>query len=274
MILVSSLFVGMSIFCLRLSQSFYKHNRHQQFGRLFSKVVLILIPEIYANDVQNKLNSISSRQAFGLKNAKTWLDVLNLQIELFIFAVVVSSLIVWNTNLNMSSIILPVLFVTMLPYFSLKRELKRQKIAIASELPGVLEVIAFLMDAGLSFDEAVKYMVRRKKGRVVEILKKTKSAISAGMLRDKAYLNIAGAIDNDLKTVTRSILQAEKQGKPIKKTLLDMAGFYRAKQRSMLEEAANKLPSTMLIPIFIFIIPPILLVYMMPIIATFTGANL
>jgi Flp pilus assembly protein TadB len=52
------------------------------------------------------------------------------------------------------------------PIHQLRRAEKRKKQLILWELPGLMEIIAMIMEAGLSFDSAVVYIADRKRGYV------------------------------------------------------------------------------------------------------------
>jgi tight adherence protein C len=153
---------------------------------------------------------------------------------------------------------------TYAPVRQLQVASKRRKQIILWELPDLMEIVAMIMEAGLSFDAAVKYIADRKQGYVAGLFQRARNEIDAGVKRETAYGRIAKLGSNELSMFLDSVIKAEAQGRPVKKLVLDMSRAYRDRQKNMVEEAANKLPTTMLIPIFIFIVPPMILIYLLP----------
>lgn len=133
-----------------------------------------------------------------------------------------------------------------------------------SELPGDMEIIAMVMEAGLSFDSATIYLLENRHGIIADLLKRARSDIDSGVKREIAYAKVASSGSRELKTFITAVLAAEAQGRPIKQSIIEMAKYFREQQKNEIEAQANKLPTTMLIPIFICIIPPILLIYLLP----------
>lgn len=150
------------------------------------------------------------------------------------------------------------------PIYCLNKMIRRRQIRILTELPGVLEILALSVEAGLGFDAAMGQIIKQKKGLITDALVKAKTAIDAGMTREEAYTKIAAAGSQELRVFIRTILKAEQQGHPIRQTISELAIAYRRKQSIEIEAMANRLPTTMLLPIFIFIVPPIILVYLLP----------
>jgi tight adherence protein C len=150
------------------------------------------------------------------------------------------------------------------PVRQLRVASKQKQHIILWELPGLMEIVAMIMEAGLSFDAAVKYIADRKQGYVAGLFQRARNEIDAGVRRETAYGRIAKLGSNELSMFLDSVIKAEAQGRPVKKLVLDMSRAYRERQKNAVEEAANKLPTTMLIPIFMFIVPPMILVYLLP----------
>jgi tight adherence protein C len=151
-----------------------------------------------------------------------------------------------------------------LPIMLLARASASRARRFASEIPGVMEVIALAISAGLEFETALNYIVDRSKGYIAGELRKAKAEIAAGANREDAYQQAAARGNRDMRLFISTMLQAEKQGKPVGDIVLNLATSIRNRQRLQLEAKANRLPTTMLMPIFVFIVPPILAVYLMP----------
>ncbi len=147
----------------------------------------------------------------------------------------------------------------------LKRILDSRKQKILFELPKTIDLLAMAMEAGLNFRSALRYLNKYQTGIVRDILVKVELEIDAGESNEIALKRAAiRSQSEDMKLLVKLILQAEKQGKPIKGALVDMSRTIRKRQRYQIAAKANKLPTTMLVPIFIFIVPPVMLIYTLP----------
>lgn len=150
------------------------------------------------------------------------------------------------------------------PIKELSSGVKRRQQIVLWELPGLMEIVAMIMETGLSFDAAVKYIADRKQGYVAGLFKRARNEIDAGINRETAYGRIAKSGSNEMLMFLDLVIKAEAQGRPVKNLVIELARSYRERQKNAVEEAANKLPTTMLIPIFICIVPPMILVYLLP----------
>ncbi len=142
-------------------------------------------------------------------------------------------------------------------------EKKRQRMVLG-ELPGLMEIIAMVMETGLSFDAAVKYIADHKRGYVADLFKRARNEIDAGTRRETAYSRIAKKGSNELAVFLDLVINAEAQGRPVKNLILNLSQSFRERQKNAIEEEANCLPTTMLIPIFTCIVPPMIVIYLLP----------
>jgi tight adherence protein C len=157
------------------------------------------------------------------------------------------------------------LAVLIIPKSIKRQEAARKRRTILKELPHAIEMLALMADAGLNIPEAIKYVIRHEEGMVAGLLEHVSMEIEAGSSRALALKRMAKDSGvEEMRFLVKVLLQAEEYGKPIKHILLDMARTIRLRQRYDIAARANKLPTLMLLPIFIFIIPPVLLLYMLP----------
>ncbi len=161
-----------------------------------------------------------------------------------------------------------------LPVIFLERLMRARTRKVSEELPGVMEIIALALEAGLSFDQAVDYVAEKVTGALAALLIKARSAIASGARRETAYRSIAKDGPAQLRQFLDTVLQAERQGKPVSASIIALADSVRVKQQLLLELRANRLPTTMLLPIFMFIVPPVLLVYLLPAIINLKNLSL
>jgi pilus assembly protein TadC len=150
------------------------------------------------------------------------------------------------------------------PIKRLKSAAKRRRQLILWELPGLMEIVAMIMEAGQGFDAAIRYVADHKKGYVAALFRRVRQEIDAGAKREAAYRKIAKSGSIELSMFLDLVIKAEEQGRPVKTLVLELARSYRERQKNALEEAAGRLSTTMLIPIFICIVPPMILLYLLP----------
>ncbi len=143
----------------------------------------------------------------------------------------------------------------------------RQK-QIQKDLPDLLDLLIVCIEAGLSLDLAVS--------RTVQELAKSRSAISdevgvvvleqrAGCSRTEAWKHLADRTSVDsVRSVVSMLVQSEKFGTSIAKTLRVHSEQLRTKRIQEVEEVAAKATIKMLVPLVLFIFPVIFVVTIGP----------
>ncbi len=157
-----------------------------------------------------------------------------------------------------------------LPGYMLKKKLGERQDKIMAELPGVVDMMAVGMEAGKTWDQAVEYIIKTGHGTVKELLREAFLKVKSGKGRREAYMAVANrSLSNEMRTFIRTIFQADEQGHDIKPILFQQAESMRMRERNNIQQKSNKLGNTLLVPIFVFIIPPIILIYVMPALLNF-----
>jgi len=157
-----------------------------------------------------------------------------------------------------------------LPGYMLKKKLKERQDKILIELPGVIDMMAVAMEAGKTWDQAVEYIIETGHGLVKELLRDAFLKVKSGKGRREAYMAAANkSLSNEMRIFVRTIFQADERGHDIKPILFQQAEAMRMREKNNINQKSNKLGSTLLLPIFIFIIPPIILIYVLPALLNF-----
>lgn len=142
---------------------------------------------------------------------------------------------------------------------------RRNRKRLLFEMPGAIEVLAMAMESGLSFREAMHYLVKHHHGILSDLFARAQLEMEAGSSLSVALTAAADRTQsNELRLLIRTLIQTERQGISARDVLLDIAQSTRERQKHEIAAEANKLPTTMLVPIFIFIVPPVLLLYVLP----------
>lgn len=140
---------------------------------------------------------------------------------------------------------------------------------ITMELPDVADQIAISVQAGLSFEQAMRRTVDSTTGPLSRELDHFLQDVRVGLTRSQAFKSLQARVDvPDVSTFIRAIAQAEKTGVSIGEILQIQADELREKRKQRAEERAMKLPVLMLMPLVSCILPPLLIVLLGPAVIT------
>lgn len=144
------------------------------------------------------------------------------------------------------------------------RATERQR-AILHDLPDALDQMTICMEAGLGFEAAMARTSRGSERPLAQELVRMLQEIQVGVGRRQALSALAERNSvPDLRHFVTALMQAESYGVPIARVLHDQASELRTKRRQRAEEAARKLPLKLLIPLVLFILPPLFIVLVGP----------
>jgi tight adherence protein C len=154
------------------------------------------------------------------------------------------------------------------PDFWLGRKIKKRQKRIRLGLPDVLDLLVICMEAGQSLDQAT--------ARTSEELDRAQPEVSdelgvvvleqrAGRPRADAWKNFAQRTEVDsVRNLAAVLVQSEKFGTSIAKTLRIHAETLRTERRQKVEEEAAKTTVKLVFPLVFFIFPSIFLVALGP----------
>jgi tight adherence protein C len=172
--------------------------------------------------------------------------------------------------------VLVVAFMVPLSYFVpdlllYSRGTERQK-AIGLELADTLDQMMIAVEAGLGFESAMARAGHGGKGPLAEELVRTLQEMRVGIPRRDAYLALEQRTDvPDLRSFTRSVIQADAYGISISTVLRTQADEMRIKRRQRAEEAAQKIPTKILLPLMLFVLPVLFLTVLGPTVLNVLG---
>ena len=158
-----------------------------------------------------------------------------------------------------------VLFGAFLPFGYLDSLIRKRKEAITKQLPEVLDLLSISVQAGLSFDGAMRKIVERMVGPVIDEFKRMQQDVRMGAPRARALQAIAKRCDvEDMYLFITSVVQAERLGTSMGRTLVNQADNMRERRRQRAKAAALKAPIKMLFPLVLFIFPAMFVVILVP----------
>ena len=156
----------------------------------------------------------------------------------------------------------------MLPDLWLTMAVSRRRERVRLSLPDALDLLVICMEAGLGLDQA---MIRV--GRELAISNPDLSdefmlinmEQRAGKPRLEAWRNMADRTDLEVvRSFVSMLVQTERFGTPISRSLSTFADGLRLKRRQLAEELAAKTTIKMIFPLALFIFPSMFIVLLAP----------
>lgn len=152
-----------------------------------------------------------------------------------------------------------------LPFGYLNSLIRKRQTAITKQLPEVLDLLSISVQAGLSFDGAVRKIVDRMTGPIIDEFKRMLQDVRMGAPRARALQAISTRCDvEDMYLFITSVVQAERLGTSMGRTLINQADNMRERRRQRAKAAALKAPIKMLFPLVLFIFPALFVVILVP----------
>lgn len=153
----------------------------------------------------------------------------------------------------------------MIPISVMKTRADKRKKKVRSSLPDLLDLLYVSVEAGLSFDMALKKTADKMSGPLSEEVNKTLEEVSKGRNRQEALRGMVSRTGvEDLSYFVTSIIQTEQLGSNIANMLRIQSDTMRQKRKQRAEEAAMKIPVKMLFPLVFFIFPSLFIVVLGP----------
>lgn len=141
---------------------------------------------------------------------------------------------------------------------------KRQKM-ILKQMPEVLDLLCVSVQAGLTFDAAMRKIVDRMQGPLIDECRRMLNDVRMGMVRRQALRLLAERCDiQDVSLFTTAIIQSERLGTSMATTLNNQAENMRERRRQYIKAEALKAPIKIVFPLVIFIFPALFVVVLLP----------
>jgi tight adherence protein C len=158
-----------------------------------------------------------------------------------------------------------------LPAFLLSKAAARRADQIDGELPHFVDQLAIAIEAGMSFDAALSYLVDATEGPLAEEVGRIMTELRIGESRRSAMRNFSERAGSENATAfANAVISSDQLGSPLAGILRAQAADFRHRRQMHAEERAQKAPVKMLFPIAIFILPVLFVVILAP---AFLGEN-
>jgi tight adherence protein C len=157
------------------------------------------------------------------------------------------------------------LLVVIGPDASLNRAASARREVVQSDLPDVLDLLTISVEAGVGFEQAIQHVTEMMEGPLSDEFTRMNAEMRAGASRSEALRALEERVGvEDVKSFIMAILQADKFGVSIARILRAQSDEMRTKRRQRAQETAQKAPVKMLVPITLFIFPPLFIVLLGP----------
>ena len=151
------------------------------------------------------------------------------------------------------------------PFLVINSKIQQRQKTLRRQLPEFLDLLCVSVQAGLSFDGAVAKIVHRMKGTLVDEFKRMQNDVSLGMTHQYALTQLAKRCDlEEIYLFTTSVIQAEKLGTSMARTLKMQSDNMRDRHRQYVKAQALKAPVKIIFPMVFFIFPSIFVVLLFP----------
>ena len=150
---------------------------------------------------------------------------------------------------------------------------KRREKEVIRALPIYLDFITMAVEAGLNFTGALNQaMEKAPRGALYNEFGIVMRDIRSGLSRADALQRMANRIDvKDITTFVRAVIQAERLGASMKKTLQVQSEQRRNERFQRAEKLAMEAPIKLVAPLIMFIFPVTFIILGFPIVMKFIG---
>lgn len=165
-------------------------------------------------------------------------------------------------------------FARKMPVYLERRRRQLVRASCERDLSMFCDIVAMGIDAGLSFDAALKLYCSRFDGelacRMAAAQECWEHAIATRELALEAMAEDVGS--PSVKRFADTAVRAVAQGAPLAEMLRRLAAALRQVRKTELEREVAKAPVKMLVPTGVFILPAMLLLVMGPMLLQFAGS--
>lgn len=143
-----------------------------------------------------------------------------------------------------------------LPFTVLNSIISKRKRLIRRQLPEFLDLLCVSVQAGLSFDSGVAHIVQAMKGPLIDECERMQRDMRMGQMRRRSLQQMAKRCDvEELYLVVTAVIQADRLGTSMAKTLTVQADSMRERHRQNVRKASLQAPIKMIFPMVFCILP-------------------
>lgn len=224
-----------------------------------------LFPKIYIKSIATKLSNagqVGQEYLNGFLKRK------------FLFALgflLISSLYFLPSD-QISRIFIATLAGFFLPDLLLTNTIQKRAETIENSLPDAVEMLTMCVEAGLSFQQALKRVSENQKSVISAEFARIMSEIQIGEPRVSALRKMGERLNHpDVSKFVSAMMQVDRLGIPISSVLREQVQELRSRSRMRAREKAQKVPVKILGPVMVCFMPCTLIIVLGPVILQFMG---
>jgi tight adherence protein C len=153
------------------------------------------------------------------------------------------------------------------PVLRARRVRRRHEALVRRSLPEVADLLVVAVGAGLTVHLAVAAVARRATGPVADELRRVVDEVALGRRLADALAEVPGRVGEATRPLIAALVGAERYGGPLLDRLARLADEARADGRRRAEEAARRVPVTLLFPLVFCTLPAFALLTVAPLLA-------
>jgi tight adherence protein C len=150
------------------------------------------------------------------------------------------------------------------PGFYLESQVKKRQMKLRLSLPDALDMMVVSVEAGLGLDQALQYVAREIEINHPELSDEIGLVgleMRAGKRRSEALRNLAERTgEPELRKLVAILIQTDRFGTSMGESLRTHSDFMRMRRKQEAEERAAKVGVKLVFPIFLFILPSMMIV--------------
>lgn len=200
----------------------------------------------------------------GLRSKLTVTNLIILQFLSMLLSIFISIFTIKGDNLFILTLAFGALFFY-LPVGLIRLSGKSRQEEMLKALPTFLDLVYVTVEAGLSFDLALKNTLQRVEGPLADEFGQTLEEINHGRNRSEAFHDLGNRAQIDeIRNFITSIMLAEEMGSNIGNVLRVQSESIRKSRKQRAEEAAAKIPVKMTFPLVLLMFPALFMVILGP----------
>jgi tight adherence protein C len=185
-------------------------------------------------------------------------------VVMFMLGLILSNAIAPTAMLHIVMIIGCTGFGYYAPTIGLEKVVKERQFKLRISLPDALDMLVIAVEAGLGLDQALQYVAREIQNghkELAEELSLVGLEMRAGKRRSEALRNLATRTgEGELRKLVAILTQSDRFGTSMGESLRTHSDYMRLRRKQAAEEKAAKIGVKLVFPIFLFILPSMMLV--------------
>jgi tight adherence protein C len=166
----------------------------------------------------------------------------------------------------------PALWATIRPTFAARRRARAHEAAVVDQLPDIVDLLTLTTSAGLPVAAAFAAIGSRPGGPLGAGLSAAAAHATAGGTTAEALALLGRAAGTMARPLIDALAEHDRYGTPLRPALDRVAIEARLRRRRHAEEAARRLPVTLLFPLVLTVLPAFVLLTVVPIMAGSLGS--